>query len=72
MFQNKIAFGSKGYPFNLSNNAQYNEGICPIVEDLYHHKIVTHEFMRPGMSKKDMNDVINAFEKVHETGRDLI
>jgi perosamine synthetase len=72
MFQNKIAFGSKGYPFNLSNNAQYNEGICPIVEDLYHHKIVTHEFMRPGMSKKDMNDVINAFEKVHENLRDLI
>jgi dTDP-4-amino-4,6-dideoxygalactose transaminase len=64
MYQEKIAFGKDGYPFNLSTNTNYNKGICSVTEDMHYNKLFSHEFMRPGMTKKDMGDVVNAFEKV--------
>ncbi len=42
----------------------YSKGICPNVEKLHFHELVTHEYMRPGMSDKDIADVIEAFNKV--------
>ena len=64
MYQEQIAFGKDGYPFNLSTNINYNKGLCPLTEDMHYNKLFSHEFMRPGMKKEDMDDVINAFEKV--------
>ena len=71
MYQNKIAFGSKGFPWNYAekeNNRvyDYSKGICPVVEDLHYNKLITHEYMRPGMTKEDLDDVISAFHKVAE------
>lgn len=71
MFQNKIAYGSKGFPWNYAekeNNRIYNysKGICPVVEDLHFNKLITHEYMRPGMTQKDLDDFIKAFYKVAE------
>lgn len=69
MFQNKIAYGSKGFPWNIAEKENsrvydYSKGICPVVEDLHFNTLITHEYMRPGMSKEDLDDVINAFRKV--------
>jgi len=65
MFQNKIAYGSKGFPWSMSGKEyNYAKGICPIVEDLHFNTLITHEYMRPGMSKSDLDDVVTAFEKV--------
>lgn len=65
MFQRKIAFGSKGYPWSASGKKyDYKKGLCPVVEDLHFNTLITHEYMRPGMSKKDLDDVARAFEKV--------
>lgn len=72
LFQEKIAFGSKGYPFTLSKNANYNKGICPIVEDIHENRLFTHELMRPTMSKEDMDDVIKAFVKVWNNIEELL
>lgn len=44
----------------------YERGICPITEDLHFNKLISHELMRPGMSKEDLDDVCNAFIKVAE------
>lgn len=71
MFQKKIAYGSKGFPWNIAekeNNRvyDYSKGSCPIVEDLYYNKLISHEYMRPGMTKEDLDDVICAFNKVWE------
>ncbi len=63
MYQERIAFGD--YPFNLSD-IEYKNVKCPIVEDMHFNKLITHEFMRPGMQKSDMDDVIKAFIKVWE------
>ena len=72
MFQEKIAFGSKGYPFNLSSNTNYQEGICPVVEDMHYNKLFGHELMRPGMSKEDLEDVVMAFKKVYNNLGELL
>lgn len=64
IYQEKIAFGKDGYPFNLSNNTNYEKGLCPVTEDMHYNRLISHEFMRPGMKKKDLDDVIAAFEKV--------
>ncbi len=63
MYQERIAFGE--YPFNLSD-VDYKNVKCPVVEDMHYNRLVTHEFMRPGMLESDMDDVVKAFKKVWE------
>lgn len=63
IFQERIAFGKTGYPFTLGN-AKYDKGICPNTERLHTKALITHEMMRPGMTQRDLDDVIRAFKKV--------
>ncbi len=70
MYQKRIAFGTMGYPFNLSNR-DYTDVQCPITEKMHFEVLFTHELMRPGMTRDDMNDVIAAFEKVWEHRSEL-
>lgn len=42
----------------------YSKGICPVTEKLHFEELITHEYMRPGMSMADLDDVIAAFIKV--------
>ncbi len=65
MFQKRIAYGSKGYPFS-SSSVDYSKGICPVAESLYYKELFTHEYILPSMSKSDIDDVIRAFEKVSD------
>ena len=58
-----MAYGDCGYPFNESN-ASYISGICPTCEVLHDKTSFSHELMRPFMTKKDLDDVIEAFHKV--------
>jgi len=72
MFQKKIAYGSRGFPWSASGrDYNYNKEICPVVEDLFFNTLITHEYMRPGMSKSDLDDVAAAFEKVWENIEEL-
>ena len=67
IYQNKIAFGKNGYPWtkeNYQGNVSYQKGICPIAEKMHEEVLITHELMRPRMTKDDLDDVVNAFEKV--------
>src|SRR5574344_225352 len=67
MYQNKIAYGLKGFPWSMSEKEyDYNKGLCPTCEDLHYNKLITHEYMRPGMSKNDLDDFITAIIKVWE------
>lgn len=50
----------------------YSKGICPNVEKLHFEELFSHEYMRPGLSKDDMNDVIKAFRKVADNFRELL
>jgi len=71
LYQEKIGFGKEGFPFNLSD-IEYPQGLCPLTEKMHNEVLVTHEFMRPGMSRKDMDDVIAAFNKVWENKDELL
>jgi dTDP-4-amino-4,6-dideoxygalactose transaminase len=67
MFQNQIAYGKLGYPFTSSlyqGKVDYRKGLCPNVERAHFERVITHEMMRPGMSKSDLDDVAAAFHKV--------
>ncbi|MGD1151771.1 MAG: DegT/DnrJ/EryC1/StrS family aminotransferase [Syntrophales bacterium] len=49
----------------------YGMGLCPVAERMHFDELVTHEFMRPCMSRKDLDDVVRGFEKVYENLGDL-
>lgn len=69
LYQERICFGA--YPFNLSQRT-YQKGDCPVCEDLHENRLITHELMRPGMSKADLDDVVKAFEKVWRYKEELV
>lgn len=77
IFQNQVAFGSKGWPFkNLDgsprpNPPSYARGTAPVTERLHAKELFYHEMMRPPMSKADLADVAKAFHKVWENRASL-
>ncbi len=72
MFQKKIAFGSNGFPWSASGKSyNYPRGMCPIAENLHFNTLITHEYIHPGMTKADLDDVATAFEKVWENRYEL-
>ncbi len=70
IFQEKMAYGDSGYPFSESK-VSYDKGICPTCEILHEERLISHELMRPFMTKKDLDDVIAAFQKVARHLEDL-
>lgn len=65
MFQNKITFGDSGYPWTCyRGQVDYSEGICPVAESMHEDILILHELMKPGLSRRDLDDVVSAFEKV--------
>lgn len=70
VFQQKIAIGKDGFPFNLGN-PDYSMGICPVAERLHTEQIIHTTMFGPHFSKNDLNDVANAFFKVWENRHEL-
>lgn len=62
IFREKIAYGNTSYPFG--NQIDYREPNCPICDKICSSETIFHELMRPYMTKKDLNDVVEAFHKV--------
>jgi perosamine synthetase len=62
IYQQRAAFAFSNNLFQSQVN--YSTGICPITEQMHFSELITHEYMRPGMSRQDMDDVVSAFEKV--------
>jgi len=65
IFKKKIAIGKNGFPFNLNKKINYKKGLCPVAERMYYKELFHHEFMRPPVSKRDLDDMVSAFEKVY-------
>ena len=49
---------------HYEGNVNYSKGICPVTERMHLSELITHEYMRPGMTQSDLLDVVRAFEKV--------
>lgn len=75
LFQKKVAFGAKGYPFVsefYKGAVNYDKGLCPVAERMYEKELFTNEFIRPPVSHDDLDDVVKAFHKVYENRFKLI
>ena len=75
LFAKQIAFGSKGYPFKsplYKGKTHYELGMCPVVERLFASDLILHDMMRPGMTNKDLDDVVKAFHKVYKNREELL
>jgi len=66
IYKNKIALGSKGFPFNLNLDRDYTYayGDCPVTESLYENDLIITPLIRDGIYEKDLQDFVNAFKKV--------
>lgn len=75
LYQQKIAYGDLGCPWicdKYKGSVSYQKGICPVTEKMHYDVLITHELMRPPMTKDDLNDVIEAFTKVWKNKEELL
>jgi len=74
IFQNKIAYGSSGFPFkgpHYKGKIDYSKGICPTAERMHEKELFYHDLMHASFSRADLDDVIAAFMKVWENRKKL-
>jgi len=74
LYQKMIGYGDKGCPFRCpfyDGKISYEKGICPITEHLHEKELICLGQVYSTLSKKDLDDVVGAFEKVYEARQEL-
>lgn len=73
IYQNQIAIGSKGFPFNYNANTNYDysKGICPVTERMYYKEMIISPIVREPLEISDMKDLINAIKKVLKNANEI-
>jgi perosamine synthetase len=67
LYQRRIAFGRDGFPFTYSNykgKVSYEPGLCPVTERMYYNELLIMDVCHANMQRQDLDDTVNAFEKV--------
>jgi dTDP-4-amino-4,6-dideoxygalactose transaminase len=67
MYQQKIAYGSKGFPWNsdiCKREVSYHKGICPVAEELHDKTFIVMPMCLFELSNEDVQLIISAFQKV--------
>jgi perosamine synthetase len=67
VYQRRIALGRDGFPFTYSGykgQVNYEPGLCPVTERMYYNELVTMDVCHANMQRQDLDDTVNAFEKV--------
>ena len=67
VFQNKIAFGSKGFPWTSDichRDVSYAKGICPVAEELHEKSYMGFAMCVNDLSDDDVDLIVAAFHKV--------
>jgi len=67
MYQQKIAYGSNGFPWNSPyciRDISYSKGICPVAEQLHDETFLGFLMCLYDLGDKDIDDIILAFYKV--------
>ena len=67
MFQKKIAYGSKGFPWTSEicrRDISYKKGICPVAEELHQSSYLGFEMCLHDLTDEDVDLIIQAFHKV--------
>jgi dTDP-4-amino-4,6-dideoxygalactose transaminase len=67
MYQNKIAYGSKGFPWTSSichRDVSYNKGICAVAEELNDSTYLGFGMCTYDLNSQDIDSIVQAFKKV--------
>ena len=67
MYQRKIAYGSKGFPWTsdiCKRDVSYSKGICPIAEDMHDNSYIGFQMCMHQMNDNEVDLMIEAFQKV--------
>ncbi len=67
MYQKKIAYGSKGFPWSASfgnEKIDYSKGICPVAEHLHDSTFLGFSICAFDLSDDDIALIVRAFKKV--------
>lgn len=67
MYQQKIAYGSNGFPWTSDichRDVNYNRGICPVAEELQAHSYLGYQMCLNDLSNEDVDLILAAFQKV--------
>lgn len=71
IFQKRIAFGSQGYPFNLTT-VRYEKGMCPVTERMYEKELICFEPCMYDVNSEQAERLIEAVRKVHAHREELV
>ena len=67
MFQKKIAYGTKNFPWSLTKKKfSYKKGICPVSEELHDKSFINFEVCLYDLSMRDIKNILTVFKKVWE------
>lgn len=67
MYQQKIAYGSKGFPWSSEichRDVDYSRGICPVAEELQEKSYLGFSMCLNDLSDEDVDLMVRAFRKV--------
>jgi len=67
IYQNQIAYGSKGFPWSsdiCQREVDYSKGICPVAEKLHDESFLGIEICRLELTDEDVDLIVEAFKKV--------
>lgn len=67
LYQQKIAYGSKGFPWNSDichREVSYAKGICPVAEELHERTFISFGLCVNELEDEDVALIIQAFRKV--------
>lgn len=67
MYQKKIAYGSKGFPWTADichRDVDYSRGICPVAEHLQAESYLGYQMCLNDLGNHDVDLIIEAFHKV--------
>jgi dTDP-4-amino-4,6-dideoxygalactose transaminase len=70
MFQKRIAIGSEGYPFSLSDRV-YPNGLCPVAEAMRETKLLQFQPVSWDADDDQVDMLIEAIDKVHKAREQL-
>lgn len=66
MYQKKVAYGKDGWPFTGAEKIDYSKGTCSVCERMHEKELMVTGVCRYPHTKKDMDYVVRAFEKIFE------
>jgi hypothetical protein len=64
LFQRRIAIGSHGFPFNLSDRT-YPRGLCPVAEKMHDLRVLQFQPVSWQADDEQVDMLIDAIRKVH-------